>query len=458
MTLEQKLDNNITISIVKEICKRSFYQFFKLAWDSVESADYEDNWHIKYLCDELQKRFNIWEKNEKATPDELYDIIVNICPSASKSLIVSIMFPAWALLKNNKLKILNVTYSHAISEQLAGKRIKLLKSDFYRKISSIELESEAVNCTKIKKGGQIIATSIAGSITGLHFDILIGDDLNAPQSIFSKSDREQTKRFIKEVLPSRKTNVKRSYTIYLQQRLHHEDATGVLLEQKNKNYKHIVIKAIEDGKSFFEKRFPLEYFNDLKETLGSISFNAQYLQTTQEESGGIIKKIWLKYIESNEDKLIYFLDTAYGGQNADYNAIVGVIKKDNNIIIQKANINKMEFPELIKFLKSYIPPHAKVYIEGKASGKTIIQTLKKETNFNVIEIKSTVSKLQRKQSISPYFEAGRVFINKYIDHIETIEEQLIFDNTNNDDLLDVIMYAIEYILVKNVGNYQFGFV
>ena len=81
MTLEQKLDNNITISIVKEICKRSFYQFFKLAWDSVESADYEDNWHIKYLCDELQKRFNIWEKNEKATPDELYDIIVNICPS-----------------------------------------------------------------------------------------------------------------------------------------------------------------------------------------------------------------------------------------------------------------------------------------------------------------------------------------------------------------------------------------
>ena len=118
----------------------------------------------------------------------------------------------------------------------------------------------------------------------------------------------------------------------------------------------------------------------------------------------------------------------------------------------------MEFPELIKFLKSYIPPHAKVYIEGKASGKTIIQTLKKETNFNVIEIKSTVSKLQRKQSISPYFEAGRVFINKYIDHIETIEEQLIFDNTNNDDLLDVIMYAIEYVLVKNVGNYQFGFV
>ena len=65
MTLEQKLDNNITISIVKEICKRSFYQFFKLAWDSVESADYEDNWHIKYLCDELQKRFNIWEKKFK---------------------------------------------------------------------------------------------------------------------------------------------------------------------------------------------------------------------------------------------------------------------------------------------------------------------------------------------------------------------------------------------------------
>ena len=120
--------------------------------------------------------------------------------------------------------------------------------------------------------------------------------------------------------------------------------------------------------------------------------------------------------------------------------------------------NKMEFPELLKWLKTHLPNNAKLYIEGKASGKTIIQTLKRETNFNIIEIQPKGSKNERKNSCSPYFESGRVLINNFINFKTKLVEQLIFDNPKNDDLADVTLYAIEYMLKKGSGMNNIRFI
>ena len=88
----------------------------------------------------------------------------------------------------------------------------------------------------------------------------------------------------------------------------------------------------------------------MKEQLGTISFTAQYLQKTLDEAGGIIKRDWLKFddIEIVDKQLSFFLDSAYGGKNADYNAIIGVYKHNNYLLIKQCYINKFEFPELIK--------------------------------------------------------------------------------------------------------------
>lgn len=457
-----KINSELEANIIREYCKRSFYNFFVLAWDSVESVEFVDNWHIKFLCDILQERHSTWVKQARSNIDqsELYDILINICPSASKSLIVSVMFPAWIMLNNPTAKILNVTYSYNISEKLASKRLKLMESDLYRKIIRFYLKNKSLSLIQNDRGGSVFSTSTTGSITGMHFDILIVDDPNNPSSIYSEASRNEANRFVNEILPSRKTNIKRSYTIYLQQRFHTDDVSGTLLQQKFLNLKHIIIPAIdENGKSFFETRFPIEYFDNVKNLLGSVQFNAQYMQITQPINGGIIKNDWIKFIDSDSSqKLDYFLDTAYGGQNADDNAIVGVYKKDNNLVIQMAEANKLEFPELIKWLKDHIPAHSRIYIEGKASGKSIIQTLKKETNFNIVEIQPKGSKIERKNGSAPFFESGRIFINNMINHKQKLIEQLIFDNIKNDDLMDVTLYAIDNTLKGNSGKINMSFV
>jgi predicted phage terminase large subunit-like protein len=192
----------------------------------------------------------------------------------------------------------------------------------------------------------------------------------------------------------------------------------------------------------------------MREQLGTTSYMAQYQQVTQDAQGGIIKKSWIKELATADKPCTYFLDSAYGGINADDNAIIGVYKEQNNLIIQMCEINKYEFPELIKWLKQNLPVNAKIYIEGKASGKSIIQTLRQQTQFNIVETQPKGSKLERKNAASPYFESGRVIVNQYINYKNEMIEQLIFDNTKHDDILDVITNAVETILKVNKGQYN----
>lgn len=446
MVINSELKN----AIIKEYCSRSFYNFFKHFWDKVETSEYEDNWHIKMVCDELQQRFELFNKKE-TNKEVVRDLIFNLPPGCSKSLMISVFFPAWIWLVRPTTKIITYSYSYKIAEELSGKSLRLLMNDDYVSISDFRLTSAAVSNIKNNRHGQRFVTSTGGAVTGMHADIIIGDDPNSPASINSEASRLEARRFVREILPSRKTNIRHSYSVTVQQRLHNEDVTSCLLDLGNP--KLIAVPAInDDGESFFPSRFPINSLESKKVELGSTSFMAQYMQITQDEQGGIIKKEWIREDFMEHKPLTYFMDSAYGGTNADDNAILGCYKEDNQLKIYSLELNKMEFPDLINWMKTNLPPNAKIYIEGKASGKSIIQTLKRETSFNIIEIQPKGSKLERKHAASPFFESGRVIINKQIKHKDTLISQLIFDATKNDDALDVVMQAVEKLLKGSVAS------
>ena len=439
--MAKKISNDEINALYREFYSRSFKAFVKDLWNEIEPAKFVDNWHIDLFCEELEKSYKDWDKGEKGR-----DIIVNCPPGSSKSLIFSVLFPAWVWLVNPKIKFITYSYSQRIAEELSGKFATLIKSDKYKGISNYELIKDSIINIKNNKGGLRFTTSTSGTVTGIHADILIGDDPNSPDSIYSEASRLEAKRFVTEILPSRLTNPSRSYNIYVQQRLHSEDVTGVLLNEKTN---HILVPAINSDGESFNPRFSLDFLAKQKVMLGSVSFNAQYMQTVTPFSGGIIKKEWVKEYLTENKELTYFIDTSYGGDKADYNAIIGVYKDNNNLYIHFIEQNKYEFPELLQYLKKNIPNNSKVYIEGKASGKSVIQTLKRETSFNIIELQVKDSKMTRKNAASPFFEASRVFINKASSNKELLIEQLIFDNTKNDDLMDVVLHSIEQLLKVN---------
>lgn len=446
------VNKNIIRGAVREYCSRRFYNFFTYFWKQVEVSEYENNWHIEMVCGTLQTRFEQYS-TDNVNEEELRDLIFNLPPGCSKSLMISVFFPAWVWLVKPETKIISYSYSYKVAEELAGKSLRLIASEEYMDIVDFKLTSTAVSNIKNDKLGQRFVTSTGGAITGIHADIIIGDDPNSPASINSEAYRLEARRFVREILPSRKTSIKRSYSITVQQRLHNEDVTGCLVDLGNP--KIISIPAVNDeGESFFPARFSIESLMNKRMELGSVSYMAQYMQVTQDEEGGIIKRAWVRELPTENKVMSYYLDSAYGGVKADYNAIIGSYKEGNNLIIQMCEVNKFEFPELLKWISDNIPANSKIYVEGKASGKSVIQTLKQTSTLNVIEIQPKGSKLERKHSISPYFEGGRVIINSRIKNKQMIIEQLIFDNTKNDDIMDVIIMAVDNLLKKNKANYN----
>ena len=60
----------------------------------------------------------------------------------------------------------------------------------------------------------------------------------------------------------------------------------------------------------------------------------------------------------------------------------------------------------------------------------------------------------RKHAVSPFFESGRIIINSKIKHKQELIEQLIYDETRYDDILNTILHASEILLKVSSGNYS----
>ena len=69
-----------------ETCRNSLSFFMRLAWKIVEPhTPFVDNWHIGLICEYLQA----------VTRLEINNLIINIPPRHMKSLLVSVIWPAW---------------------------------------------------------------------------------------------------------------------------------------------------------------------------------------------------------------------------------------------------------------------------------------------------------------------------------------------------------------------------
>ena len=75
--------------IQAEACRRSFFTFVQEFWSTIVTEEPVYNWHIPFLCEELEKvLWRVIARQPKA-----YDLIINIPPGTTKTTIASIMFP-----------------------------------------------------------------------------------------------------------------------------------------------------------------------------------------------------------------------------------------------------------------------------------------------------------------------------------------------------------------------------
>ena len=118
------------IAISKVLNNRSLYHFLQYFWDLVSPHKFEHNWHIQYLCEELEQ---VAERVALKQPKE-YDLIINIPPGSTKTITCSIMFPAWCWTKWHWMRFITASYSSSLALESAEYCRDLIKSALFQQM------------------------------------------------------------------------------------------------------------------------------------------------------------------------------------------------------------------------------------------------------------------------------------------------------------------------------------
>ena len=469
-------DKALKFALEKKLCELSFYEFFQKAWHIVEpSIKLSTNWHHKYLCDTLQEECERIIANRVKSKD----IIINIPFRATKSILVTVMFPVWCWIKDPKLRFITASYSADLSIEHSTRSRDIITSDWFKErwgeLFHIKKDQNLKSRYENNFLGVRRATSVGGTVTGQGGDFLIVDDPVSPPHAAYEIERENANEWYRTTFYSRLNNPHTGIRIIIMQRIHDNDLSGFLLYggDSRTKYKHICIPAeisddvkpkklnsfYDDNGLFWTDRFSKTILDDYKQALGSYGYAGQLMQTPTPLNSGMIKSEWLKIdqykIIDDNIAVNFVIDPAYtSNEKNDPSALLAYTFRDNKWqIIDCVNVYK-EFPDLVKFIPQWVTKNgysnrSRIYVEPKASGKSIVQTLQKETGLNVREDKPpSKDKVARVSDISASLESGRVSLLRGKWNEEFLQQLVKFPAAKHDDMVDCLVMAIN----KNMWN------
>lgn len=204
--------------------------FIRAAWPLVEpSTPFSWNWHLDEICSIL----------EAVTEGHIKKLIINIPPGCSKSLTVSVFWPAWEWARHPEYRYLTFSYSDAntIRDNLRVRDI--ITSEWYRALfwehedqtPKVVLSSDQnakIRFNNTAKGWRV-ASSVDGKGTGEHPHRIILDDLLKAQDARSDIMVDNVNNWLQGTVSSRVALD--PAIVLIMQRLHERDASKFLLDK-----------------------------------------------------------------------------------------------------------------------------------------------------------------------------------------------------------------------------------
>jgi len=456
----------------KEAAKQSLlslYAFLRNFWGVVNSEPYVDNFHIRYICDVLTEYGRAIAVREPKP-----DLIINIPPGSSKSTMVSQMFPAWLWLHAPWAVVLCSSYSSSLSIDHSIKCRKIIGSERYQRFFGGYLKDRFGSGMLLTKdtekrfvniwGGERVAVSTGGAVTGKHGHLIIRDDPLNPEQAVSELYRQRANRYNDRTLSTRKVDKKNTPTITVMQRLHEDDSTGHDLAKEGKNVVHICLPAEVSDRVKPEvlkeeyvdglldpRRMDREVLEEMLVDLGSYGYSGQFDQAPSPEGGGMIKTKWFREydlddVDWSQVVVHFYLDSAYTSkQENDPSSLLAFFVKKNDLFVVRSLVTRLEFPELVRWIPEQMEilgasRSSRLMIEPKASGLSIGQSLRVNTDLNVIfDDPPKDEKVVRVAAVSPLWEAGRVWRPNRGAWIPAWENEMkLFPKGKHDDQVDCL--------------------
>ena len=303
----------IRASAQREVYLSSLQSFVRGAWSIVEPRKpLKWNWHLDAECDVLSQV-------ESGT---LKRVIFNVPPGTTKSLLISVMWPAYLWAKYAHYRFLTASYTIDNTIRDNGRMRDIVRSKWYRSIfwsnPLITLEKEGEEKLTNSAKGFRIATSVGGVGTGEHPDIFIIDDPLKAQDRNSDKALEKCIAWMKDTVSTR--IALDPALILVMQRLHLKDPSGYLLEKGG--WEHVCFpmryesaksksvsfdsrnipdprdKRTRDGELLWPEQFPEAKVRQEELDLGPFGAAGQLQQNPIPEGGGLFKREWFNVVST----------------------------------------------------------------------------------------------------------------------------------------------------------------
>lgn len=335
-----------------------------------------------------------------------------------------------------------------------NEEFRMLYGDFVNKDDKwTETEIIVKSRTKTHKEPTITVAGVGKSLTGNHYDLILGDDIVNRDTVNTLEQIEKTRQWWADAMSLLEPN---GEVRLIGTRYHYADLYGYLITNMSREYDVHVHSAFDDkGEPIFPARFTKEKLDELKREQGSYMFSCQYLNNPVDDENAKFKKSWFKYEtpEALENKQVWTtmtVDRAYSlNKSADYTSfVIRKVDMDNFWHIQKPIRIRATEGEIVKKIFDLREYYAvdKVGVEQLAFAATIKPVLDEEmrrrnTYFEVVELKGRSSKIARIEGLVPRFETGSViFTGQQSEFIELEDELLRFPVAEHDDLADALAY------------------
>lgn len=358
-------------------------------------------------------------------------------------------------------------------------------------------QQSRIYCKRTRRGKDptVEAVGVGGAITGGHYDLIILDDIEDDENTRLEDRlnglinwftgtimqlREPHTKIV--VVGTLKTNKRDIYNIVLNSPVWDTYKTGAILSHKLDDIQfepvynphsgviedvdiltpnvrtlwpqkwHIKALILEKLASLDVAVWIREKMNDLSALSGKI-FKREHFQWVSAEEIAVLRR------DHQLTRIIQAWDTAYeDNDDADWSVCVTAALYGKKVYILDVYRKRLELPQLkeaiIQQYQQWLPE--RVYIENRASGKSVFQVLKQETGVPVSEIDPQgKDKVSRARSTTVFVENGRVYLPAGALWLDTfLNELTLFPESDHDDQVDAFAYVILVLLLGGVVSFD----
>ncbi len=461
----------------------SLAAFVRAAWHVVEpSVDLEWGHHLDAICAHL----------EAVTRGDICNLCITIPPGCTKSITVSVMWPAWVWTTRPGVRWLCASNSDDLSTRDAVACRRLIDSDWYKARwgdkFKLTTDQNVKTWYENTARGFRTSTTVGSNVTGKKGDVLVVDDANDAIKVVSEVERDRVNSWWDKGFYNRVNHHRDARRVIIGQRTHEDDLIGHVLgtgefvelripeefEPENPCTTPLPWKdwRTAAGELLRSSRFGPEQIEAAKKRLGSLGYAAQHQQRPLSKEGYRFKLGWFQRRWIRRDDVVWLgdnlhflwrdtirfgtVDPAASEKNeADYTVISSWALSPAphyHLLWLGCRRVQREIPDIVPLILFEYRKWGLAYvaIEAVGANRAVLQLAQRQPAMKVKPLDpQSQDKLVRATPAMPLAESGKIWLpgqDAEFPLSDVLEELTRFTGIKgqdkHDDVVDTLAYAV----------------